>query len=149
MDENQQTQDVLDLIDKFNILSEQAEYSLQIDIQAAGSTQVILNDGGIVGNTYTSSIPHNLGYAPMFLVYLKDDGINQYTILPTIPVLNGGGATIHYQAYAYADGTNVYAAVNFFAPTVSFGHTNNGPFYDPGTTFNFVYFILKNPIMSN
>jgi len=140
-------QTILNLIDSFNTLSEQAEYSLQIGVQATGTAQVILNDGGMVGSTYIAKVPHNLGYAPMFIAYTNNAG--QYHALPMIPVLDGGGATIHYRSFAYADATNLNLCMNFFAPTVGLGPTNNGPFYSAGDSFPFAYFILHNPIAAN
>lgn len=144
-----QTQDVSDLMQKFNDLQMQSISSRQLALQATGKIQVTLNDGGIVGNTYIGQFTHNLGYAPIFIAYYGSDSLNQYFILPHYPVLDGMGATIPQAFYAYADATNLYVRWAFYNGITSFGHTNNGPFYDIGTSLNFPFFLAKMPILTN
>lgn len=62
---------------------------------------------GTVGYTSTATIPHNLGYVPLFFVYCEV-GNNLYKISNSFDPIGGGWKT-------YADNTNLYIVNNFSA----------------------------------
>lgn len=97
------------------------------NIVGSGTASIQLPNPLTNWQTYTTTVSHNLGYVPAYLVYLSDP--SSVTIaIPFTPVDALGN--IAYNTYAYVDSTQIVF------------NWNGKTFYN-GQTFSYKYYFLK------
>lgn len=133
--------DINNVTDQLNYLQKRANSTKQLLIQAYEQLDIILTDGGNLGNSYQAVFNHNLGYAPMFVMLYQAPGSNQFIPLPfTDWILSP--ASIHYTIYPTVDSSNLYATMVFQ------NSANTPPFFPVDTVFSVYYYLFSNPIVN-
>lgn len=136
--------DISNIIDELNTQYDSDSISNALNISALGETT--LDWPGTPNTEITTTITHNLGYAPVFLVLnLAVDG--GLITTPYTP-LEGG---YHYNSGSKTSGSYPFSKIHAEVDTVNLyivtsNLANPGSFALPAGTFTFYYYIFSRPI---